>query len=47
VRRVEVGFSGLEVYGFANGLNRAVTSGKTVIEDYSNGAMAWRFSAAP
>ncbi len=43
VRRVEVGFSGLEVYGFANGLNRAVTSGQTVIEDYSNGAMAWRF----
>lgn len=43
VRRVEVGFSGLEVYGFANGLNRAVTSGRTVIEDYSNGAMAWRF----
>ena len=42
VRRVEVGFSGLEVYGFANGLNRAVTSGQTVIEDYSNGAMAFR-----
>lgn len=43
VRRVEVGFSGLEVYGFANGLNRAVTSGQTIIEDYSNGAMAFRF----
>jgi glutaconate CoA-transferase, subunit A len=43
VRRVEVGFSGLEVYGFANGLNRMVTSGKTVIEDYSNGAMSWRY----
>jgi glutaconate CoA-transferase subunit A len=43
VRRVEVGFSGLEVFGFANGLNRAVTSGQTIIEDYSNGAMAWRF----
>lgn len=42
VRRVEVGFSGLEVYGFAAGLNRAVTEGKTMIEDYSNGAMAWR-----
>ena len=42
VRRVEVGFSGLEVYGFAAGLNRAVTSGQTIIEDYSNGAMAWR-----
>lgn len=42
VRRVEVGFSGLEVYGFAAGLNRAITSGKTKIEDYSNGAMALR-----
>ncbi len=42
VDRVEVGFSGLEVYGFANGLNRAVVSGKTAIEDYSNGAMAIR-----
>lgn len=42
VRRCEVGFSGLEVYGFANGLNRAVTSGRTIIEDYSNGAMALR-----
>jgi len=42
IRRVEVGFSGLEVYGFAAGLNRAVTSGKTQIEDYSNGAMALR-----
>lgn len=42
IKRVEVGFSGLEVYGFANGLNRAVASGKTQIEDYSNGAMAWR-----
>jgi glutaconate CoA-transferase, subunit A len=42
VRRCEVGFSGLEVYGFANGLNRAVTSGQTIIEDYSNGAMAYR-----
>ncbi len=42
VRRCEVGFSGLEVYGFANGLNRAVTSGRTIIEDYSNGAMAYR-----
>lgn len=43
VRRVEAGFSGLEVYGFAHGLNRAVVSGQTVIEDYSNGAMMYRF----
>ena len=42
VDRIEVGFSGLEVYGFANGLRRAVESGKTIIEDYSNGAMPLR-----
>jgi glutaconate CoA-transferase subunit A len=38
----EVGFSGLEVYGFANGLRRAVESGKTVLEDYSNLSMTLR-----
>ncbi len=52
VARIEVGFSGLEVYGFANGLKRAVESGKTILEDYSNGgipnrlfagAMGWPF----
>lgn len=42
VNRMEVGFSGLEVYGFAEGINRAVTSGQTAIEDYSNGAIAFR-----
>lgn len=42
IKRIEVGFSGLEVYGFAAGLNRAVASGATQIEDYSNGAMAIR-----
>ena len=42
IKRMEVGFSGLEVYGFAAGINRAVTNGKTLIEDYSNGAMAFR-----
>lgn len=40
---MEVGFSGLEVYGFAHGVNRAFVSGQTVIEDYSNGTMAYRF----
>jgi len=40
--RMEVGFSGLEVYGFANGLRRAVETGKTVLEDYSNGAIPLR-----
>lgn len=42
VRRMEMGFSGLEVYGFANGLRRAVESGQTILEDYSNGSMTLR-----
>jgi len=42
IKRIEVGFSGLEVYGFANGLRRAVESGQTILEDYSNGAIPLR-----
>lgn len=42
MKRIEVGFSGLEVYGFANGLKRVVESGKTILEDYSNGAIPLR-----
>lgn len=40
--KAECGFSGLEVFGFANGLRRAVESGQTALEDYSNLAMALR-----
>lgn len=52
VSKAECGFSGLEVFGFANGLRRAVESGELVLEDYSNlsftlrllaGAMNWPF----
>ncbi len=43
VDKAECGFSGLEVFGFANGLRRAVESGQTALEDYSNLAMALRF----
>ena len=43
VAKAECGFSGLEVFGFANGLRRAVESGQTALEDYSNLAMALRF----
>src|SRR5665647_1497154 len=39
IRKIEVGFAGLEVYGFANGLKRAVETGKTILEDYSNGSI--------
>lgn len=45
ISRIEVGFSGLEVYGFANGLRRAVESGQTILEDYSNGSMPLRILA--
>lgn len=42
VERIECGFSGLEVFGFANGLRRAVQSGQVQLEDYSNLSMALR-----
>ena len=42
IKRMEVGFAGLEVYGFANGLKRAVETGKTILEDYSNGSIPLR-----
>lgn len=40
--KAECGFSGLEVFGFANGLRRAVEAGDLVLEDYSNLAMVLR-----
>lgn len=40
--KAECGFSGLEVFGFANGLRRAVETGQLALEDYSNLAMAVR-----
>ncbi|MDR2364433.1 MAG: CoA transferase subunit A [Zoogloeaceae bacterium] len=43
VDKAECGFSGLEVFGFANGLRRAVESGHLVLEDYSNLSMSLRF----
>ncbi|MFZ4538676.1 CoA transferase subunit A [Propionivibrio sp.] len=42
VDKAECGFSGLEGFGFANGLRRAVESGRLALEDYSNLAMALR-----
>jgi glutaconate CoA-transferase subunit A len=42
VSKAECGFTGLEVFGFANGLRRAVESGQLALEDYSNLAMALR-----
>lgn len=43
VDKIECGFSGLEGFGFANGLRRAVESGHVLLEDYSNLTMALRF----
>ena len=42
VTRAECGFSGLEGFGFANGLRRAVEQGSLALEDYSNLAMSLR-----
>jgi glutaconate CoA-transferase subunit A len=42
VTQAECGFSGLEGFGFANGLRRAIEQGKLVLEDFSNLAMALR-----
>jgi glutaconate CoA-transferase, subunit A len=41
--KVEAAFSGLEVYGFAQGIRRAVESGKVLWEDWSNLSMSLRF----
>lgn len=55
VTKAECGFAALEVFGFANGLRRAVESGQLVLEDYSNlsmtlrllgGALNWPFVPA-
>ena len=55
VTKAECGFAALEVFGFANGLRRAVESGQLVLEDYSNlsmtlrllgGALHWPFVPA-
>lgn len=55
VDRAECGFTGLEGFGFANGLRRAVEHGKLQLEDWSNlsmslrylaGAMNWPFAPA-
>lgn len=55
VSKAECGFSALEVFGFANGLRRAVESGQLALEDYSNlaiplrllgGALNWPFVPA-
>jgi len=42
---IEMGFSGLEVYGFANGLRRKVEAGEVIFEEYSNGGIPLKLLA--
>ncbi|MCG5501342.1 CoA transferase subunit A [Ectothiorhodospira lacustris] len=46
VKSIETGFTGLEVFGFAQGLRRKVESGQVRLEDYSNLTMPLRYLAA-
>ena len=46
VTKAECGFSALEVFGFANGLRRAVESGHMALEDYSTSDCRCDCSAA-
>jgi glutaconate CoA-transferase subunit A len=55
VSKAECGFTGLEGFGFANGLRRAVESGQLLLEDHANlsmalhllgGALNWSFVPA-
>lgn len=47
VRRLDVTYIGMEVYGVSNGLRRAVESGQIEkMAEWSNAAITWRFKAA-
>jgi len=47
IKKIDLTYIGLEIYGISNALRRAVESGQveTVVE-WSNAALAWRFKAA-
>jgi acyl CoA:acetate/3-ketoacid CoA transferase alpha subunit len=46
VRKLDVTYIGMEVYGVCNSLRRAVESGQTRTVEWSNAAITWRFKAA-
>jgi len=46
VRRLDLVYVGLEVYGTSATLRRAVESGQVECTEWSNGAMVWRLKAA-
>lgn len=46
IRKLDVTYIGMEVYGVSSGLRRAVESGQTSTVEWSNAAITWRFKAA-
>jgi acyl CoA:acetate/3-ketoacid CoA transferase alpha subunit len=45
IKKLDVTYIGMEVYGVSNGLRRAVESGQTSTVEWSNAAITWRFKA--
>ncbi|MBN1316966.1 MAG: hypothetical protein JXA42_15910, partial [Anaerolineales bacterium] len=46
VKKVEITYIGMEVYGISNGLRRGVESGQVeAVADWSNAGITWRFKA--
>ncbi|GAB4471422.1 MAG: glutaconate CoA-transferase subunit A [Anaerolineae bacterium] len=45
VKKLDVTYLGMEVYGVSNGLRRAVESGQVTTVEWSNAAITWRFKA--
>jgi glutaconate CoA-transferase subunit A len=46
IKKIDLTYVGLEVFGVSNALRRAVESGCTQTVEWSNGALSWRFKAA-
>lgn len=46
IKKIDLTYVGLEVYGVSNAMRRAVESGCTKTVEWSNGALSWRFKAA-
>jgi glutaconate CoA-transferase subunit A len=46
IKKIDLTYVGLEVFGVSNAMRRAVESGCTETVEWSNGALSWRFKAA-
>jgi acyl CoA:acetate/3-ketoacid CoA transferase alpha subunit len=46
IKKIDLTYVGLEVFGVSNAMRRAVESGCTQTVEWSNGALSWRFKAA-